>query len=118
MLKERMAATIMLEAIDELAPVCVDWNNEELWIKAITKGLRRIKAVEAEAPLARTMTNGDLYRFAWAAVRQAIANTRKWKEPDEEEIRRLQVQEKELKELMEKSCAGQAGLKLEVKDDE
>lgn len=53
-MNERQEASIMLETIDELAPICVDWNNEELWIKAITKGLRRIRAKKAETPGAAT----------------------------------------------------------------
>lgn len=53
-MNERQEAGIMLEAIDELAPVCVDWNNEELWIRAITEGMRRIRAAKVETPGAAT----------------------------------------------------------------
>lgn len=53
-MNERQEASIMLETIDELAPICLDWNNEELWIKAITEGLRRIRAEKAETPGAAT----------------------------------------------------------------
>lgn len=53
-MNERQEAGIMLEVIDELAPVCVDWNNEELWIRAIAEGMRRIRAVKAETPGAAT----------------------------------------------------------------
>lgn len=53
-MNERQEASIMLETFDELAPVCIDWNNEDLWIKAITEGMRRIKAAKAETPAAAT----------------------------------------------------------------
>lgn len=53
-MNERQEAGIMLETIDELAPVCVDWNNEELWIRAIAEGMRRIRAAKAETPGAAT----------------------------------------------------------------
>lgn len=53
-MKERQEASIMLETFDELAPVCIDWNNEELWIRAITEGLRRVRAAKVETPAAGT----------------------------------------------------------------
>ncbi len=53
--------------------------------------------------LAHTMTNGELYRYAWIAVRIAIENTQKWRTPDAKELARLQAQEKELNRLMQKS---------------
>jgi len=63
-----------------------------------------VKFEEVEAPrLTKTMTNGELYRYAWAAVRTSIENAQKWDPLDEAEIARLQRQEKELCELMNQS---------------
>lgn len=53
-MNERQEASIMLETIDEMAPTCVNWNNEDLWIKAIAEGLRRIRDAKAETPAAAT----------------------------------------------------------------
>lgn len=53
--------------------------------------------------LAQTMTDGELYRYAWVAVKKAIENVEKREKPDAEEIARLKVQEKELNELMKSS---------------
>lgn len=53
--------------------------------------------------LAQTMTDGELYRYAWVAVKKAIENVKKREKPDAEEIARLKAQEKELNELMKSS---------------
>ena len=55
-------------------------------------------------PIAKTMSNGELFRFAWVAVRQALENIQKWDRPAHETvIEQLRDQEKELKTLMEES---------------
>lgn len=53
--------------------------------------------------LAQTMTNGELYRYAWVAVKKAIENAEKWEKPDAKEIARLKAQEEELNKLMKSS---------------
>lgn len=70
-----------------------------------TMGLeeKKVDVTPKRTALAQTMTNGELYRYAWAAVREAIENTEKWETPDEVEIARLKAREKELKGLMEES---------------
>lgn len=42
------AAEIILQVIDENAPVTVNWNQKEWWINAIITGL--IEAEKAETP--------------------------------------------------------------------
>ncbi|GHV34900.1 hypothetical protein FACS18949_11790 [Clostridia bacterium] len=75
-------------------------------LKRASKDLNEtIDAIEAgaETSIVNTMTNGELFRFAWAAVRTAIENSKKMKDPDNADIRRLESQETELKGLMERS---------------
>jgi len=53
--------------------------------------------------IAKTMSNGELFRFAWVAVRQALENVQKRDRTDSSVIEQLRDQEKELKALMEES---------------
>lgn len=70
--------------------------------KALNDAIDKIEAGEEEQ-IAKTMSNGELFRFAWAAVREAIENAKRWETPDEREIAKLKRQERELEELMEKA---------------
>lgn len=54
-----------------------------------------------EKQITKTMSNCELFCFAWSAVRTAIENAKGQKIPDEKDITRLQRQERELMELME-----------------
>ena len=49
---KRKAAEIILQAIDNLVPVQINWYHEDLWIKAIVAGLSA--AEKAETPGAAT----------------------------------------------------------------
>lgn len=54
-MNKRRAAEIILQAIDDHAPVQVDWNMQDLWISAILKGLTMVNFAEkAETPAAGT----------------------------------------------------------------
>ena len=39
MMDKRKTAEIILRAIDNLVPVQINWNHEDLWINAIVAGL-------------------------------------------------------------------------------
>lgn len=45
MTKEQKAK-IILDEIDKHAPTCINWTLEELWIKAIERGLTAIQEAE------------------------------------------------------------------------
>ncbi len=52
MMDKRKVAEIILEELDQSAPVQINWNFEEQWLRAIETGLR--KAENAETPGAAT----------------------------------------------------------------
>lgn len=54
MMDKRKAAEIILEELDQSAPVQINWNLEDLWINAILRGLTRVGLAEAETPAAGT----------------------------------------------------------------
>lgn len=43
MMDKRKVAEIILQAIDDYAPVQVDWNNKKWWIDAILAGLTEVE---------------------------------------------------------------------------
>jgi len=49
---KRKVAEIILRELDQNAPVQINWNFEEQWLRAIETGLR--KAEETETPAAGT----------------------------------------------------------------
>ena len=51
---KRKAAEIILEELDQSAPVQINWNMEDLWINAILRGLTRVGLAEVETPAAGT----------------------------------------------------------------
>lgn len=46
MMDKRKAAEIILQAIDDHAPVQVNWAQEGLWINAILRGLTEVEKTE------------------------------------------------------------------------
>jgi len=55
MMDKRRAAKIILQAIDDHAPVQIDWNMQDLWINAILRGLTMVAFAEkTETPGAAT----------------------------------------------------------------
>lgn len=51
----------------------------------------------------KSMTDGELFRIAWAATRESIRNVEKWEGANEETLSILREQEKELKSKMEEA---------------
>lgn len=47
---KRKTAEIILQAIDDHAPVQVDWNMKEFWISAILRGLTKADLSEIQKP--------------------------------------------------------------------
>lgn len=53
MMDKRTAALIMLDIFDqEDAPIIINWNHKEQWLKVIEKGLTELE--KAETPAAGT----------------------------------------------------------------
>ena len=47
---KRKTAEIILQSIDDYAPVQVDWNNKKWWVDAIVEGLKKAETPGAATP--------------------------------------------------------------------
>ncbi len=89
-------AKMILDAIDEHAPTCIDWNLEGIWLKAIEKGLGNIAAAENEqmkdgVPFVKYILYiyGDLEEVIWVhdCIQDSLDDLRENDEEDQIAVR-------------------------------